>query len=130
MDQSVDKNPIPATGIRPSVSPSSTPLPQPPAQIEVDDAQVAACYANFCRIMGTPEELIIDFGLRLAPLGAPTQPVVLERRIVTNMYTAKRLVQVLQMAVQRHETAFGFLETDTQQRATTAARGGGGEAHA
>ena len=130
MDHSVDKSLIPTTGISPSNSESPAPLPPPPVEVEVDDSQVAACYANFCRIVGTPEELLIDFGLSLSPTGAPTQPIVLEQRIVTNMYTAKRLVQVLQMTVQRHEAAFGFLETDVQKRATTVARGGGGEAHA
>ena len=70
MEDSVAKIPVPTTGIGFTNSESPAPLPQPPAQIEVDDSQVAACYANFCRIMGTPEELLIDFGLSLTPTGA------------------------------------------------------------
>ena len=31
-------------------------------QLQVDDSQVVATYANFCRVTGTPEELIVDFG--------------------------------------------------------------------
>ena len=41
---------------------------------------------------GTPEELIIDFGLNPQPMGIPTQPVQISQRIVTNYYTAKRLL--------------------------------------
>jgi hypothetical protein len=35
---------------------------------------------------------------------------------VLNFFTAKRLAVALQMAVQRHEAAFGNLETDVQKR--------------
>ena len=108
---------VPTTGVSPASSETSAPLPEQPVQVQVDDSQVAACYANFCRIMGTPEELIIDFGLNLQPTGVPTQPVVVKQRIVTNMYTAKRLIDVLQLTVQRHEAAFGVVETDIQKRA-------------
>lgn len=105
-----------------SVAPSDAaqppaPMPQQAGQVEVDDSNVEACYANFCRVTGTPEELVIDFGLNPQPVGMPTQPIVVTQRIVTNLYTAKRLVQVLQMCVQRHEATFGVLETDVQKRA-------------
>ena len=33
-----------------------------------------------------------------------------------NFFTAKRLAYALHMAVQRHEQAFGTLETDVQKR--------------
>jgi hypothetical protein len=99
----------------PSV-PASESVEQQPAQVEVDDSKVMAAYANFCRVTGTPEELLIDFGLNPQPFGVPTQPIVLTQRIVTNLYTAKRLLQVLQLTVQRHEATFGALETDVQKR--------------
>jgi len=35
-----------------------------------------------------------------------------------NYYTAKRLLGALTMAVQRHEHAFGILETNIQKRVT------------
>ena len=82
----------------------------------VDDSNVIACYANFCRITGTPEELVIDFGLNPQPIGTPTQPISVTQRVVTNLYTAKRLLQVLQLTIQRHEAAFGALEIDVQKR--------------
>ena len=83
----------------------------------MDDSQALACYANFCRVTGTPEELLIDFGLSTQTFGVPTQPIVVTQRIVTNLYTAKRLLDVLQLTLQRHEATFGALETDVQMRA-------------
>jgi hypothetical protein len=86
------------------------------SQIEVTDKHVLCLYANFCRVTGTPEELILDFGLNAQPFGVPTTPVDVKQRIVTNYYTAKRMLQALHMSVQRHEQAFGVLETDVQKR--------------
>jgi len=84
--------------------------------IEVRDTNVISSYANFCRVTGTPEEMIIDFGLNSHPVGIPTEPVVVSQRIVTNFYTAKRLWHALGLTLQRHEQAFGVLETDIQRR--------------
>ena len=100
---------------------ASAPVPQAPqqqerAQVEVDDSKAVACYANFCRLTGTPEELLIDFGLNPQPVGMPTQPIAVTQRIITNLYTAKRLLHVLQLTVGRHEATFGSLETDVQKR--------------
>ncbi len=100
-------------------APESTPAPavtaQPPA-IKIDDSKVMASYANFCRISGTPEELIIDFGLNPQPSGVPSEPIPVVQRIITNFYTAKRMLHALAMTIQRHEGTFGVLETDVQKR--------------
>ena len=64
---------------------------------------------------GTPEELIVDFGLNTQPFGVPTEPVKITQRIVTNYYTAKRMLHALTLSVQRHEQVFGVLETDIQK---------------
>jgi len=86
-------------------------------QMEIDDTKALALYANFCRVTGTPEELIIDFGLSSQqPSGAQTQPIVITQRIITNYYTAKRMLHALQLTVQCHEATFGVLETDIQKR--------------
>ena len=85
-------------------------------QIQFDDSKVVATYANFCRVTGTPEEMIIDFGLNPQPVGIPTSPIVVADRIVTNFYTAKRLLYALQTTIQRHEQTFGVLEIDVQKR--------------
>jgi hypothetical protein len=85
-------------------------------RVKVDDSGASCSYANFCRVTGTPEELIIDFGLNSQPFGMPTEPVKISQRIVTNYYTAKRMLHALHLSVQRHEQAFGVLETDVQKR--------------
>ncbi len=90
--------------------------PQQRAQVSVNTDGSVTSYANFCRVTGTPEELIIDFGLNTQPFGVPTDPIQITQRIVTNFYTAKRMLHALQMTLQRHEAAFGVLETDVQKR--------------
>lgn len=85
-------------------------------QVQVNDDHAVACYANFCRVTGTPEEVILDFGLNTQPFGMPTEPINITQRITTNFFTAKRMLAALQLTVQRHEAAFGALETDVQKR--------------
>ena len=103
-------------GVDQTMRQSSTAPPTSLPQMQVDDSEAASGYANFCRISGTPEELLIDFGLNPQPVGTARQPIVVSQRIVTNWYTAKRLLSVLQMTVARHEATFGVLETDIQRR--------------
>ena len=92
------------------------PQQQQRVAIQIDDENAIANYANFCRITGTPEELIIDFGLNPQPIGVPTSPIPVTQRIITNFFTAKRMLHALQMTVQRHEATFGVLEIDVQKR--------------
>jgi len=87
---------------------------QPP---KVDESKLIAAYANFCRVTGTPEELIVDFGLNSQPLGAGDEPVALTQRVVLNYFSAKRLMQALAASVARHEQVFGPLETNVLKRA-------------
>ncbi|MDA1049280.1 MAG: DUF3467 domain-containing protein [Planctomycetota bacterium] len=90
--------------------------PQQTVQVQVEDKGAIALYANFCRVTGSPEELIIDFGLNPQPVGIPKDPIEVKQRIIVNYYTAKRLLAALNMSVQRHEAVFGVLETDIQKR--------------
>ena len=85
-------------------------------QIEVDDSHVIASYANFCRVSSTPQELILDLGLNPTPYASGKVEVKVTHRIILNHYTAKRLWHALSMALQRHEQAFGVLETDVRKR--------------
>ena len=87
-----------------------------PVQVPVDESHILATYANFCRVTGTPEELIVDFGLNKQVTGTSPETIQLTQRIIVNFFTAKRLAYALQMAVARHEQAFGMLETDVQRR--------------
>ena len=81
-----------------------------------DVLRVDARYANFCRVTGTPEEVIVDFALNSQPMGVPVDPIVTHQRLVINYFTAKRLLGALHVTVQRHEQAFGVLETDINKR--------------
>lgn len=95
---------------------------QAPAQqqveLQVNDDEVICSYSNFCRVTGSPEELIIDFGLNPNGFRVPRNPINIKQRIVLNYYTAKRLLAALSMSVQNHERVFGVLETDVNKRVT------------
>lgn len=84
--------------------------------IQVRDENMTAAYANFCRVSSTPEELILDLGLNPQPYATGQQVVDVTQRIILNHFTAKRLLIALSTAVQRHEQAFGVLETDIRKR--------------
>ncbi|MBA2115049.1 DUF3467 domain-containing protein [Bremerella alba] len=101
--------------------------PPAPKQVELDESGAIACYANFCRVTGTPEELIIDFGLNTQPMVQSQEKIKVQQRIILNYYTAKRMLGALHMAVQRHEAAFGALETDIQKRVIPSAQRPAGE---
>ena len=113
-EQAQEQKTPPAATSAPSAGASA-----PSAPVQIDDSHVVACYAHFCRVTGTPEELIVDFGLNSQPMGVPSAPIVATQRVVTNYFTAKRLLHALQMTVQRHEAAFGVLETNVQKRVQT-----------
>ncbi len=99
-----------------SEAPAAAQQQQAPVQVQVVDENAQAGYANFCRVTGSPEELIVDFGLNPQPVGVPKDPINVNQRVIMNFYTAKRLLAALQMSVQRHEAVFGVLETDIQKR--------------
>lgn len=86
------------------------------AKVVVEGSDVTALYANFCRVTGTPEEVIIDFGLNPQPFGVPTEPIRIQQRTVVNFYTAKRMLAALATTIKRHEDAFGEIEIDVQKR--------------
>lgn len=120
-NQQADEIPTAATHLDNAAAEQPAAPPAARAEVEVAEEGAAVCYANFCRVTGTPEELILDFGLNSQPLGAPSR-IDVKQRLVVNYYTAKRLLQALGLSVQRHEAAFGVLETDIQKRITPRAR--------
>ena len=105
-----------------AAAPGQQPAQQQQQRVEIDDSEIVASYANFCRVTGTPEELIIDFGLNSEPMGVPKEALKINQRIITNYFTAKRMLHALQLSVQRHEAAFGALEVDVRKRLTPSAR--------
>ena len=105
-----------STDVAPDTTESQPQQQQQSVQVQVRDDEAIACYANFCRVTGSPEELIVDFGLNPQPVGIPKDPIHVKQRVSMNFFTAKRLLAALQMSVQRHEAVFGVLETDIQKR--------------
>lgn len=103
------KQPAPAAA-------ATAPAGEAPQVLQVDESKATAAYANFCRVTGTPEEVIFDFGLNTQPGGAPTAPICVSQRLILSYYTAKRMLAALQMTLARHEQAFGVLETDVRKR--------------
>ena len=87
-----------------------------PSQLQSTSQKRSAATLNFCRVTGSPEELIVDFGMNASPMGSNDKPVEIQQRIVLNFFTAKRLLHALHVSVQRHEEVFGNIETDIQKR--------------
>ncbi|MBI9017191.1 MAG: DUF3467 domain-containing protein [Phycisphaerae bacterium] len=85
-------------------------------RITLDDKDVEASYSNFCRVTGTPEEVVVDFALNPNPFARTDQEIKIDRRLVINYYTAKRLYAALQQTIMRHEQNFGVIELNVQRR--------------
>ena len=92
-------------------------------RITLDDKAVEASYSNFCRVTGTPEEVIIDFSLNPNPFTREDQTVKVDQRLVLNYYTSKRLFAALQQTIMRHEQNFGVIELNVQRRLAPGAPG-------
>ena len=105
----------------PAAAPADAPGAQQTQEVVVNDDNASAGYANFCRVSSTPEELILDLGLNPTPYATGKVDVNVTQRIILNHFTAKRLWSALSMALQRHEQAFGVLETDVRKRVKTPA---------
>ena len=91
--------------------------PQPPAlRFEVSSQGMTSTYANFFRVAGTFEELLLDFGFHTGLGGGGLEAAKVSQRVIMTFSTAKRLLGALQAAIQRHEQTFGPIETDPQKR--------------
>jgi hypothetical protein len=84
--------------------------------VNIDESRLIAVYSNFCRVTGTPEEVILDFAINAKPFEVSTEPIVVSQRIILTPITAKRLIYALGMSVERHEATFGVLETNVSRR--------------
>jgi hypothetical protein len=95
------------------------PVPQspPPVRLEISAQGMTTTYANFFRVAGTFEELLLDFGFHTGiVVGTTPEPAKVTHRMVMSFATAKRLLGALQAAIHRHEQTFGPVETDPQKR--------------
>ncbi len=90
----------------------------PQEAVRFDSSKVPAIYANVCRVTGTAEEIVVDFGLFD---GSDSQPRVdVRHRVALNLFTAKRLLYALSQALERHEAGFGNVETNVEKRTAQA----------
>jgi hypothetical protein len=115
----VDDKPVAeSTTATAPAAPAPAQFAAPPVAIPTVEAEgLQALYANFARVSPAPEELILEFGLNPNLPGAtPPKAIKVSQRIVLTYFTAKRLWAALSVAVQRHEQAFGTLETDVTKR--------------
>ena len=104
-------------------TPSSGGRPAAPeVQPTIEPASLEPIYTNFARVTGSPEELILDFGLNTDPTGNPGTSVRISQRLVMNYFTAKRLWMALAVSLKRQESVFGVLETDITKRIVTQPR--------
>jgi hypothetical protein len=101
--------------LQPASRSTEAPLPPAPPQFALDTSSLSTVYANFCRVTGTPEELVLDFGLNTHMTPTAGDPIRLSHRLVLNFY--KRLLGALHMALRQHESVYGPLEVDVAKRA-------------
>jgi len=89
-------------------------------RLQIDEQKMQASYANAFRTNGTPEEVVLDFGLNLpvptAQGQTPTMNFQLNQRVILNYYSAKRLALSLTQLLRRHEQQFGEIELDAAKR--------------
>ena len=86
-----------------------------PQRIELDESTATSSYANFCRVTGAPEELILDFALNAVPAGTAGEPIRITQRVLLSYTTARRFLFALEMAVRRHEMVFGEIGIESQK---------------
>jgi hypothetical protein len=83
----------------------------------IDIQNLKTVYANVCRIVPTPAEIIVDFGLNANFFGPVLQePLKLETRIVMSPDGAKRLTQHLLSTIHNYEAKYGVIELDMAKR--------------
>ena len=90
-------------------------------RVAVDERTMTTTYANAFRTNGTPEEVMLDFGLNLvnpAPQSEAQPNVVFQvtNRVIMNYFSAKRLAITLSQLVRHHEDQFGELQLDVNKR--------------
>jgi hypothetical protein len=86
----------------------------------VDISNLRTRYSNACRIMQTPNEVIVDFGTNLNFFGdVVNEPMQLENRIIMSPDAAKRLCIHLTATIQKYEERYGVIELDEVKRVKT-----------
>jgi hypothetical protein len=73
---------------------------------ELDFSNAVSFYSNDTHVTSSDDEVALCFGVRPLPNDAPDAEVPVHRLYMT-LYSAKRFLIALQMAVERHEATFG-----------------------
>ena len=94
-----------------------TPISQV-ASINTPDARTLGIKPWEKNMLPVIEKAIInsDLGLNPQPMAQVSTTIQVSQRVIMNHFTAKRMLSALSMALQRHEQAFGVLETDVRKR--------------
>jgi len=82
----------------------------------LEDRGVSGSYANFVRVTGSPEEVVVDFCLVPNPSERSDEKIEIQNRVVLSYFGAKRLLAALHQTVARHEQRFGVIELDVRKR--------------
>lgn len=82
----------------------------------LEDRGVTGSYANFVRVTGSPEEVVLDFCLVPNPAERTDEKIQIQNRVVLGYFGAKRLLAALHQTVVRHEQRFGAVELDIRKR--------------
>ncbi|MCA9223964.1 MAG: DUF3467 domain-containing protein [Planctomycetales bacterium] len=92
--------------------------PSKPSGQPTTHGKTAVMYANFVRLTGSPEELIIDLGLNPQPVGIPNKPISIAHTTIMDFHTATTFLHQVSTLIEEYEAQNGPIETDIQKRFT------------
>ena len=84
--------------------------------LKVNEGDARTVYANVCLVHGTPEEVVLNFGVAFNPAHEGEMDMRLQSRVVLNYYTTKRLAVMLSRTLTQYEATYGALELDPRRR--------------
>jgi hypothetical protein len=91
----------------------SNPTPEnTQVKIRWNSSGIRSTYANVFNVTAVREEIMLLFG-ESHPLDKDEKEVRLTNRILLNPFTAKRVLILLEKAVQKHESKYGPLESES-----------------
>ena len=82
--------------------------PAEPMPVPVDESHIAAAYANFCRVTGTPEELIVVDGKE--PRHGPGDAILTAVSVPSQFYLGSALVDTKTNEIPVARELFGELD--------------------
>jgi hypothetical protein len=95
------------TGMGSNPTPENTQV-----KIRWDSSDSRSAYANVFNVTAVREEIVLLFG-ESQPLDKDEREVRLTNRILLNPFTAKRLLILLESTIQKHESKYGPLESES-----------------